>query len=185
MKKNAVIIITVIAISVATVKTGYAFYEKQITDNQTNENQLTNDGGEFWQETDRIDFYETKNTPELESEVTETDNTGQISAADPALIESGQADDSYAEEGCCGGDSVNMIDDNGNLKDRETFAKELDEAVQNGDITEEDKEYYLYMYDQCAVIFGADSAGNNSGTEGNGTQGGAANGNYGYFPSCH
>ncbi len=155
MKKNAIIIIAVIAVSIATVKTGYAFYGRQIEDNQTKETQLTNERGNSDQGTAETDFYETENIPEPASKDLSPEETAPLTKADPTPAASGQADDSFTEENCCGSGSVNMIDGNGNLKERETFIKELDEAVKNQDITKEEKEYYLYMYDQCAAAFGA------------------------------
>ncbi len=182
MKKNLVIIIAVIAVSVATVKTGYAFYGKQISNNQTNENQVTNNGGSYQGGVAQTDFYARENIPELASETPDPSQADRSAAVnDPTLAASGQADDSFDQGNCCGSGSVDMLDENGNLKDLETFSKELDEAVQNGELTEDDKEYYLYMYDQCAVVFGAGSSDSSSV---GGTQGGAGGSN-GSFPSCH
>lgn len=185
MKKNAVIILAVIAISVATVKTGYAFYGKQISNNQTNETSLSNYGENFetslgnygessGQSTAQTDFYQQENIPELPSGPLDSGKDyPAVKNGDITFTASGQADGSNTEGNCCGSGSVNMLDENGNLKDRDTFSKELDEALQNGEITEEDKEFYLYMYEQCAVAFGA-----------GGTQSGSAYGG-GNFPGCH
>ena len=172
MKKNAVIILAVIAISVASVKTGYAFYGKQISNNEANVTQVTSNESNTKEGSAQTTFLETENIPE------ETNETADpiFDSGDPTLAASGQADDSLNSANCCGSGSVSMLDDNGNLKDRETFEKELDDAVANGDITEEDAEYYSFMYEQCAQAFGADSSDSSYPASGN------SNGN---FPSCH
>jgi hypothetical protein len=176
MKKNAVIILAVIAISVASVKTGYAFYGKQISNNNVNVPQVTttNSGGNTKTGITKTEFLQEANISEEDTQA--PTSTRQSPALDPTLAASGQADDSLSQGNCCGNSSVNMLDENGNLKDRDSFKKELDEAVKNGEITAEDKEYYLNMYDQCAVIFGSGS---------DNAQSGAANGASGGFPSCH
>ncbi|QHQ62593.1 hypothetical protein Ana3638_18910 [Anaerocolumna sedimenticola] len=172
MKKNAVIILAVIAISVASVKTGYAFYGKQISNTKTNVTQVTSNTDNVREGVSQTAFLETDNT---QNETNET--TDQIlDSNDPTLAASGQADDSLNSANCCGSGSISMIDENGNLKDRETFEKELKDAVANGDITEDDAEYYSFMYGQCAQAFGAGAS--DSGNP-------STNNNNGNFPSCH
>ncbi|WFR59792.1 hypothetical protein QA584_12120 [Anaerocolumna sp. AGMB13025] len=177
MKKNAVIILAVIAISVASVKTGYAFYGKQISNNNVNVPQVTttNSLGNTKTGITKTEFLQGSNIQEEDTQ-DRTSITRQSSALDPTLAASGQADDSLSQGSCCGSGSVNMLDENGNLIDRDSFTKELEDAVKNGEITEDDKEYYLNMYDQCAVIFGTGS---------DSTQSGASSGGNGGFPSCH
>ncbi len=198
MKKNIVIIFTVIAISVATVKTGYAFYGKQISNNQTSETQVTNSGGDSQQGIIQTDFSESvktsdrtaqdwdQTTQDWDQTTQDWDQTAQV--WDQTSEDADQTDNSLNGGNCCGSGPVNMIDDNGNLKDIDTFTKELDEAVLNGDITEDDKEYYLFMYGKCADAFGvsASDSDNTSDADSYNAQDGAAAGNDGFNPpSCH
>ncbi len=168
MKRNAIIMLAVIAVSVASVKTGYAFYEKQISNNQTSGTQLSDNGGDTGQNL-QTDFFQQEDIPELETQALET-KTYSPETSDNEIFEApGQADDSYIGGSCCGSDSVSMLDENGNLKDKAAFIEELEEAVENGEITEEDRKFYLYMYEECAVAFGAVSADSSTGV----------------YPSCH
>ncbi len=176
MKKNAIIILAVIAVSVASVKTGYAFYEKQTSNNQTSETQTADKGGDTVKNLS-ADFFQQEDIPELETKAVETKIYSQETSDNGVFEAPGQADDSYAGGSCCGSDSVSMLDENGNLKDKETFLEELEDAVQNGEITEEDKEFYLYMYDECAVAFGANS--------GDGGTASPADESSEVYPSCH
>ncbi|WMJ87858.1 hypothetical protein [Anaerocolumna sp. MB42-C2] len=171
MRKNAVIILAVIAISVASVKTGYAFYGKQISNNQTNVTKVTSNTGNSKEGAAQTTYFKTGNTLDKTNET--TDST--YDSSDPTLAASGQADNSINSANCCGSGSISMLDDNGNLIDRKTFEKELKDALNNGDITEDDVEYYSFMYEQCAKVFGPDSSG----------AGNPSANNNGNFPSCH
>lgn len=177
MKRNAIIMLAVIAVSVASVKTGYAFYEKQISNNQTSETQSADNGGDTGQNL-LTDFYQQEDIPELETKAVETKTYSPETSDNKVFEAPGQADDSYVGGSCCGSDSVSMLDENGNLKDKDTFLEELEDAVQNGEITEEDREFYLYMYEECAVAFGADSADNSTAES-------SADGSTGLYPPCH
>lgn len=48
-----------------------------------------------------------------------------------------------------------MMDENGSLLGLEDFTKKLDEAVKDGTVKAEDKEYYLDMYERCARGWGS------------------------------
>ena len=177
MKKNAIIMLVVIVFSIASVKTGYAFYEKQISNNQMSETQLADNGGDTGQNL-LTDFIQQKDIPELETKAVETKTYSPETSDNEIFEASGQADDSYVGGSCCGSDTVSMLDENGNLKDKDTFIEELEDAVQNDEITEEDREFYLYMYEECAVAFGADPAER-------GTADSSADGSTGLYPPCH
>lgn len=51
---------------------------------------------------------------------------------------------------CFGNSEVNMFDEKGAIKDRATFEQELNQSVENGDITDEQKQNYLTAFDQCS-----------------------------------
>ena len=53
---------------------------------------------------------------------------------------------------CFGGGATGMMmDDNGNLLSQEAFEARLDSAVQDGQMTQEEKAYYLNMYERCTT----------------------------------
>lgn len=148
MNNKILIGIAVVAIAFATAKTGYAFYEKQ--SNQTEK-------------------LETAQVNQIEVN-TEEQNIVQT---DTSYLDENTTDNNTSSQtgNCCNSSFGSMLDDNGNLKDRAAFEKELDGYIASGDITEEDKEYYLFMYDKCAAAY-ADSDTKASSESGN-------------FPSCH
>jgi hypothetical protein len=164
--------LAVIAVSIASVKMGYAFYERQILNNQKSEFQIANNGVDTGQYL-LTDFFQQEDIPELETKLVETKAYSPETSENESFEAPGQADDSYVGGSCCGSDSVSMLDENGNLKDKDTFLEELEDAVQNGELTEEDREFYLYMYEECAVAFGSSTADS------------SADGSTGLYPPCH
>jgi hypothetical protein len=131
VNKKILITFAVIGLTLATVKTGYAFYEKQ--NNLTEKNETLN-AREIVVNTEEENIVETKTSYVAE-------NTAEDSTA------ANQASN------CCGSSYGSMLDENGNFKDRDTYEKELDEYVASGELTEEDKEYYLFLYDKCAGAY--------------------------------
>lgn len=149
MNKKVIIAVAAIAVALVTVKTGYAFYEKQ--NNDTVKNEIVN-ASQIKVNTENLNIEETDSTYLNENTAEDTTEYNQTS-------------------NCCGNNYGSMLDENGNLKDRDAYEKELDGYVANGDITEEDEEYYLFMYDKCAAAFAdSDTESDSEGLN---------------YPSCH
>jgi hypothetical protein len=148
MNNKILVAIAIMAITLATAKTGYAFYEKQNNQIENVENIKVN-------------------------QIAVNKDNQNIVQTETSYVEENSADSTVSGQtsNCCGGSFGSMLDENGNLKDRDTFEKELDGSVASGDITEEDKEYYLFMYDKCAAAYAkSDSGADNEGSS---------------TPSCH
>jgi len=129
MKKKTIFFVAVIAVTLATVKTGYAYFDnslKNIKTEQTNVMKLT---------------YNNTNSP-IQETVIQTKST-------VSNEENNKIENSYNGGSCCGSGLGNMIDESGDFKDRETYEKELSDSVQSGKISDADKENSLSLYDQC------------------------------------
>jgi hypothetical protein len=137
MKKKAIIITLAIAITLTVAKTGYAYYEKINSENVTKEEQTTQEA-----QVSKVTRDSGLQTAIVKTVTTET-------AAAPGSSED-SANNSY--NGCNYGFG-NMFDENGNLKERAVYEQELDEYIIQGKISEDDKEYYLSLYDTCVSNF--------------------------------
>ncbi len=173
MKKKIVFFVAVITITLATIKTGYAYYGKQTNENQTNAIQLS---------------YNQQN-PLVQT------TTFQSSSSDSGEKPNASSSNNTSSN-CCGSGLGSMLDENGNFKDRETYEQELDENVKSGIMSETEKADYLSLYDQCIGVLnnsGSDLESNSSiddngsvDDSGAGLSGGSDIGNSSYNqPSCH
>jgi hypothetical protein len=137
MKKNTILITLAIAITLTAAKTGYAYYEKMNSENVTKVEQTTQEA-----QVSKVTTDSGIQTAIVKTVITETAGVADSSED--------SANNSY--NGCNYGFG-NMFDENGNLKERAVYEQELDEYITQGKISEDDKEYYLSLYDTCASNF--------------------------------
>lgn len=147
MKKKVFIILAAGAFIITTFKTGYAYYESQ-TKALAKQNLTAS-----------VE-YESNKEPEaanaISEEVTEDESSGiyNLTKKDNSEV---YTEDNYGEEefigGCCGSGDYSMLDENGNLKTPEVYEQELDEGIKSGELTKEDKEYFLDIYNECYEFY--------------------------------
>ncbi|MDF2589650.1 MAG: hypothetical protein K0S41_3491 [Anaerocolumna sp.] len=145
MKKKVVFLFAAIAVTLLTVKSGYAYYENV---SQKENNKIVS--------------------------VNQTNEQGTKVAAATIPVETATNTEENANTNSfigCGSGYGSMIDENGNFKDRDTYEQELNGYIDEGLITEEDKENYLSLYDLCASQYFSESDSEES--------------NNASFPSCH
>lgn len=152
MKKKVLVIIAATAIIITTFKTGYAYYESQ-TKALAKQNLITN-----------LDYVSKQNqeTTRVAPEETIVDVSNDTDYSDQYEISDIPSEDNYVEEGpigggCCGSGAYSMLDENGNFKTPEVFENELEEGLKNGELTNEDKEYLLDVYNECYEFYSNNS----------------------------
>jgi hypothetical protein len=143
MRKKAAFLLAAIAVTLLTVKSGYAYYEN-VTPKENNE------------------FVSVNQTNE---------NGTKVKAATIPTTTSTESNKITNNFSGCGNGYGSMLDENGNFKDRDTYEQELNGYIDEGLITEEDKENYLSLYDLCASQYYGNSDSDETYSES--------------FPSCH
>lgn len=166
MKKKILVVIAAAAIIITTFKSGYAYYENQTkglaehnlsaqspvgvaayVDNKSET--VTQDiTQEENQEVYTYDFDE-----DSEADVYNEDSEAYTYDEDSDGYTYNDNGDEAFFGGCCGSGAYSMLDENGNFKTPEIYEKELDEGVETGDLTEEDKEYFMEIFNQCYEFY--------------------------------
>lgn len=139
MKKKVFVIIAAGALIITTFGTGYAYYESQMTST-----------------VDYVSNQEPKAAKSIPEAVT-VDESSEINNLIQNEVSDVSAEDNSDEEeffgGCCGSGAYSMLDENGNFKTPEVYEQELDEGIKNGELTVEDKEYLLDVYNECYEFY--------------------------------
>lgn len=147
MKRKILVVIAAAAIIITTFKTGYAYYESQIKASAE-------------QNFDTPAAYSDNNVAEVTKEIeedipvvlnNEINDLTQSDDSDASVYESTSEEEFFG--GCCGSDAYSMLDENGNFKSPEVYEKELDEGIQNGELTQEDKDYFMEIYNECYEFY--------------------------------
>ncbi len=159
MKKKVLVIIAAAALIVTAFKTGYPYYESQTKalakQNSTTKLEYVSNS---YQETANTASEEPKQISPEEPTVDVSTNTEIPDQYDVNNIpEEDNYEDGPVSGGCCGSGPYSMLDENGNFKTPEVFEKELEEGVKNGELTSEDKEYLLDVYNECYGFYSNNS----------------------------
>ncbi|MDF2608534.1 MAG: hypothetical protein K0R92_8 [Lachnospiraceae bacterium] len=142
MKKKTMILTLAIAMTLTIAKTGYAYYEKVINESETKKEQTTQAVRLYNVNTEAVTLPAIATTEASENDSAETFNTPENSG-----------DTTTSSYNCCTLEFGNMFDENGKLKERAVYEQELDEYIAQGKISEDDKAYYLSLYDTCVSNF--------------------------------
>ena len=142
MKMKIVSIIGAAVIVLTTLKAGYVFYEYQMEKFENEKTKI--------ETTTKVEVNEYASNS-IRGKITvlaaQTEPINEVSNSEDTQLENSFEDAENFD--CCQSGSVNMYDENGYLKDKEQFKQELEQALEEGSITEEDNEFFLYMYEQC------------------------------------
>ena len=176
MEKKVKIIIAAMVCILVIGKTGFAYYENNLNKSKK----------------EAIGTMEEKNTDNLrtgdnDDEITPelVINLGEVNEKN-SLNEETKLDTLSEEEevsACCASVTVNMFNENGNIKNREQFEEELNGYYESGKINLEDLEYYLFMYNKSAETYDNEAASSESNSELEGVIEYEENNNF--APSCH
>lgn len=145
MKMKITLIIGAAVIGLTMLKTGYAFYEYQ---SKKYENEKTKI--ETATKVVLNEYASSSIGGKITVLAAQTEPGNEVGSSEDTQLETGSEDDENFN--CCQSGSVNMYDENGKLKDKGQFKQELEQALEEGSITEEDQEFFLYMYEQCQPL---------------------------------